>query len=198
MFHEPPHNNLAKIYNARNDIYAENVKLKLCTCAQSMTLATHSKFQLAILIRSTILVIYKFRENILESSRNISETSTTWRALQMNFRGVPMGAKTSQITSLTIVYSIFYSNADQSKHQSSASLAFVWGIHRGPHKWPVTRKMFPFGGVIMKFAGSVFRVADLQHELCQKSDDVSASWMRSRHLISNMLFTSAKKRRHEI
>ena len=37
--------------------------------------------------------------------------------------------------------------------QSSASLAFVWGIHRGPvnslHKWPLTRKMFPFDDVIM-------------------------------------------------
>ena len=35
------------------------------------------------------------------------------------------------------------------KHQSSASLAFVRGIHRWPHKWPVTRKMFPFDDVIM-------------------------------------------------
>ena len=64
-----------------------------------------------------------------------------------------MGAIASQITSLTIVYSTVYSGADQSKHQSSASLAFVWGIHRGPvnspHKWPVTRKMFPFDDVIM-------------------------------------------------
>ena len=34
----------------------------------------------------------------------------------------------SQITSLTIVYSTVYSDADQRKHQSSASLAFVWGI----------------------------------------------------------------------
>ena len=59
----------------------------------------------------------------------------------------------SQITSLTIVYSSVYSDADQWKHQSSAPLAFVWGIHRGPvnspHKWPVTRKMFPFDDVIM-------------------------------------------------
>ena len=43
--------------------------------------------------------------------------------------------------------------ADQRKHQSSASLAFVRGIHQGPvnspHKWPVTRKMFPFDDVIM-------------------------------------------------
>ena len=36
----------------------------------------------------------------------------------------------SQITSLTVVYSIVYSDADQRKHQSSASLAFVRGIHR--------------------------------------------------------------------
>ena len=39
------------------------------------------------------------------------------------------------------------------KTASSASLAFVRGIHRGPvnspHKWPVTRKMFPFDDVIM-------------------------------------------------
>ena len=62
----------------------------------------------------------------------------------------------SQITSLTIVYPIVYSDADQRKRQSSASLAFVRGIHRGPvnspHKWPVTRKMFPFDDVIMSGA----------------------------------------------
>ena len=59
----------------------------------------------------------------------------------------------SQITSLTIVYSTVYSGADERKHQSSASLAFVRGIHRwpvnSPHKGPVTRKMFPFDDVIM-------------------------------------------------
>ena len=41
-----------------------------------------------------------------------------------------MDTITSQITSLTIVYSTVYSGADQIKHQSSASLAFVRGIHR--------------------------------------------------------------------
>ena len=41
-----------------------------------------------------------------------------------------MGTIASQITSLTIVYTTVYSEADQSKHRSSASLAFVWGIHR--------------------------------------------------------------------
>ena len=64
-----------------------------------------------------------------------------------------MSAMASQITSLTIAYSTVYSGADQRKYQSSASLAFVRGIHRrpvnSPHKGPVTRKMFPFDDVIM-------------------------------------------------
>ena len=65
-----------------------------------------------------------------------------------------MGAVASQITSLTIVYSTVHSDADQRKHQSSTSLAFVQGILRGPvnslHKWPVTRRMFPFDDVIVR------------------------------------------------
>ena len=47
-----------------------------------------------------------------------------------------------------------YLDAGQRKQQSSVSLAFVRWIHRrpvnSPHKWPVTRKMFPFDDVIMK------------------------------------------------
>ena len=65
-----------------------------------------------------------------------------------------MTTMTSQITSLTVVYSIVYSDADQRKHQSSASLAFVRGIHQSPvnspHKGLVSRKMFPFHDVIMR------------------------------------------------
>ena len=76
-----------------------------------------------------------------------------------------MGAVASQITSLTIVFSTVYSDADQRKHQSSASLAFVRGIHRGPvnspHKWPVTRKMFPFDDVIMALGQDVLLVAGM-------------------------------------
>ena len=64
-----------------------------------------------------------------------------------------MGSIASQITSPTIVYLIVYPDSGQRKHQNSALLAFVRGIHRGPvnspHKWPVTRKMFPFDDVIM-------------------------------------------------
>ena len=65
-----------------------------------------------------------------------------------------MRAMASQITSLTIVYSTVYSGANQRKHQSSASLAFVRGIHRWPvnfpHKGPVARKKLPFDDVIMR------------------------------------------------
>ena len=60
----------------------------------------------------------------------------------IHYSDVKMGAMASQITSLTIVYSTVYSGADQRKHHSSASMAFVRGIHRSPvnspHKWPVT------------------------------------------------------------
>ena len=73
--------------------------------------------------------------------------------VKYHYSDVIMGTMVSQITSLTIVYSTVYSSADQRKHQSSVSLAFVWGIHRWPvnftHIWPVTRKIFPFDDVIM-------------------------------------------------
>ena len=61
----------------------------------------------------------------------------------------------SQTTCLMIVCATFYPDSDQRKHQGSASLAFVRGIHRwlvnSPHKGPVTRKMFPFDDVIRKW-----------------------------------------------
>ena len=66
-----------------------------------------------------------------------------------HYNDVMISEMASRITSLTIVYS----GADQRKHQSSASLAFVRGIHRrtvnSPHKGPVTRKLLPFDDVII-------------------------------------------------
>ena len=54
----------------------------------------------------------------------------TYSALFAHYDDVIMSEIASQITSLTIVYSTVHLGADQSKHQSSASLAFVWEIHR--------------------------------------------------------------------
>ena len=80
-------------------------------------------------------------------------TRKQFDAYEDHYDDVIMGAIASQITSLTIVYSTVYSDADQIKHQSSASLAFVRRIYRrpvnSPHKWPVTWKMFPVDDVIM-------------------------------------------------
>ena len=58
-----------------------------------------------------------------------------------------MSAMASQIISISTVCSAAYSGTHQRIHQSSASLAFV--AVDSPHKWPVTRKMFPFDDVIM-------------------------------------------------
>ena len=72
---------------------------------------------------------------------------------KIHYDDIIISTMASQITSLTVVYSSVCSGADQRKHQSSASLAFVRGIHRWPvnslYKGPVTRKMFLFDDVIM-------------------------------------------------
>ena len=71
---------------------------------------------------------------------NVYDTSN-----YIHYIDVIMSAAASQITGISIIYSILCSGADQIKHQSSASLAFVRGIHRwpvdSPHKEPVTRKI---------------------------------------------------------
>ena len=84
-----------------------------------------------------------------QSMVNVNAT----QSISFHYNDVKMSAIASQITSLTIVCSTVYSGADQRWHQSSASLAFVSGIHRwpvnSPHKWPLTRKMLPFDYFIM-------------------------------------------------
>ena len=60
----------------------------------------------------------------------IKNKSAIQQSITYHYNDVTMTTTVSQITSLTVVYSIDYSGADQRKHQSSASLAFVRGIHR--------------------------------------------------------------------
>ena len=78
---------------------------------------------------------------------------------QEYYNDVVMSAMAYQITSLMIVYLTVYSGTDQRKYQSSASLAFVRGIHRwpvySPHKGPVTRNLFPFDDVIMNMRKAI-------------------------------------------
>ena len=63
--------------------------------------------------------------------------SNAWKKHMRSLQWRHDGSMASQITSLAIVYSIVYSGADQRKHQSSAALAFVRGIHRWPaHEFP--------------------------------------------------------------
>ena len=76
-----------------------------------------------------------------------------------HYSNVIMSMIASQIISILIIFSTICSGADQRKHQSSVSLAFVRGIQwspvDSPHKGPVTRKVFPFDHVIMKSVNSI-------------------------------------------
>ena len=91
-------------------------------------------------------------------SENITTADISF--YQGHYDDVIMTMLASQITSLMVVYSIVYLGVNQRKHQSSASLALVREIHRGPvnfpHKWPVTRKMFPLDDVIMERGRTIY------------------------------------------
>ena len=69
--------------------------------------------------------------------------STEWGRVILEWRHNKHGGVCSNVCS----------GADQGKHQSSSSLAFVWRNHRwevdSPHKGPVTKKMFPIDDVII-------------------------------------------------
>ena len=115
----------------------------------------------------------------------------------LHYDDVIMNSIASHITSLTTVYSNVHSGANQRKHQSSASLAFVWEIHRWPvnfpRKWPVRRKMFPFDDVIMgwshdrcatdnsketllAFCGENLRTVGYPSQRVCNAESVSMSW----------------------
>ena len=65
---------------------------------------------------------------IVDGQRNTSQ-KIDFASSPLHYSDVIMTTMASQITSLAIVYSTVYS-ADQRKNQSSASLAFVWGMLR--------------------------------------------------------------------
>ena len=128
----------------------------------SARLLFSERFKLCLLAFTGCIMNYMMRANLSiavvcmttdfgpgSNSTTNSSQSTVTNGEVLHDNDVIMGAIASQITSITIVYSNVYSDADQRKHPSSASLAFVGSPVNSPHKWPVTRKTFPFDDVIM-------------------------------------------------
>ena len=79
-------------------------------------------------------IIYRYGENqYVKHSHNCwhDYVEVNTKKVDSHYSDVIMSTMASQITSLIVVYSTVYSGLDQRKHQSSASLAFVRGIHRG-------------------------------------------------------------------
>ena len=75
------------------------------------------------------VALQRFRTS--QRASNTESLSTSWcHDYPLHYTDVIMTTIASQITSIAVVYSTVYSDADQRKHQSSASLAFVWVIHR--------------------------------------------------------------------
>ena len=155
---------LAALFHFQSDDLTVNTTRPDLTHCLQQTAITWGIYGLCIILNGIYLIMLRG-----DKTRNFGKLSTfcrlklvnvslsyTVRYWWLHYGDVIMGTMASQITSLTIVYSTVYSGADQRKHQSSASLASVRGIHWGPvnspHKWPVTRKMFPFDDVIMIYS----------------------------------------------
>ena len=102
-----------------------------------------------------LVIIFTFTKQC--SSNVLTQIHSNHCEIMLHYSDVLMNTMASQITSLTLVYSTVYSGVDQRKHQSSASLAFVQGIHQwlvnSLHEGPVMRRMFPFDDVTMDYQG---------------------------------------------
>ena len=95
-----------------------------------------------------------------------SSATIVWQTIvSSHYSDVLMGTIASQITS-----QLFTQPFIQTQIKENIKAPRHWplcgGIHRGPvnspHKWPVTRKMFPFHDVIMMTLRGVFRF-EVQH-----------------------------------
>ena len=71
-----------------------------------------------------------------------------------HYSNVIMGAMVSHLTAVSIVCSIVCSGADQRKHQSPASLAFVREIHRWPSQRGINAENVSILWLIMEFAST--------------------------------------------
>ena len=140
-------------------------------------------------------------------SGNAGDTSVTWtdQVLTYHYSDVIMSVMASQITGVSIVYSIVCSGAHQRKHQSSASLAFVKGIHRWPvnslHKGPVTRKMFPLHDVIIHVSSlrctGIISV-HIQKWYYQRYPSITRMYLKKMFLKLHSLFAGVDESTHHV
>ena len=111
----------------------------------------HYRNYYSIIVIILILAVIS-PQNLITHGIMIHRPSHKWNH-QRHYSGVTIGAMASRITSLPSVYLTVYSGADQRKHPRHWPLCgeFTgdrWPVN-SPHKWPVSRKMFPFDDVIM-------------------------------------------------
>ena len=142
-------NNLSAVHNGK----PLTDKIGIFVINHALNLAS---FERNYQILSFVYLIQYLQLHVMKGTGLSSSLAVACHQLRANadhYNDVIMSTMASQITSLAIVYSSVYTGPSQRKLQSSASLAFVRGIHRwpmnSPHKRPVTRKMFPFDDVIM-------------------------------------------------
>ena len=134
-------------FQSRFDI---NIKIVL---SMSCQMCPHRfLFDHPLLIKKSHKMIHDINAMRLIFIKQISWQSAS-NIMTSHYSDGIMSPRASQIAGVSMAYSTVSSGADQRKHQSSASLAFVRGIRRwpvnSPHKRSVTRKMFPFGDAIM-------------------------------------------------
>ena len=140
------------------------IKLYTCICismAYGRTTIFLPTSQLTLTDQHDYLIDFFMKLLIDSQTSKLAVLKREWISY---YNDIIISVMASQITSLTIVYSCVSSGAYQRRHQSSASLAFVRGIHRwpvnSPHKRPVMRKMFPFDDVIMQFHSTLYLACD--------------------------------------
>ena len=99
--------------------------------------------------------MHAYYHNSLEFSSVYSDTSRQQSLYESHvdlnreshLSDVIIGAMASQITSLTIIYSTV--EAQIKENIKTPHHCPLWGEVNSPHKWPVTRKKFPFYDVMM-------------------------------------------------
>ena len=137
-----------KLLSALCDVWSLSLSLSLFCCFVRILIGV-SFLPIIIISHRSILVVRSIDHGVYIIWKYCNHWSLVWylrgssralvdifRLAETHYNDVTMGTIASQITSLTIVYSTVYSDADQRKYQSSAPLAFVRGLHRRPGEFP--------------------------------------------------------------